>query len=179
MAGVIIFVNWLKASISTLFPSGVLTMDAWPISSGWNTKERRLMSKVSQSLQEKLKQHVNVLLYYENSIKLSITLWNEFKVKMKCVKRSWLNTIMEELESSEVVDSWADNNSPGQYDVKMWMGTHHYRHVALICLLHFIKCVTHVNVNCIKHMLKRQYITLIFVVLTLVSFTPAALWSEV
>lgn len=49
MAGVIIFVNWLKASMSTLFPSGALTMDAWPISSGCNHKwkEQRLKNSLS------------------------------------------------------------------------------------------------------------------------------------
>ena len=41
MAGVIIFVNWLKASISTLFPSGALVMDAWPKSSGWWDEEEK------------------------------------------------------------------------------------------------------------------------------------------
>lgn len=62
MAGVIIFVNWLKASISTLFPSGVLTMDAWPISSGWNNKEIRSVSGLSQSLNKKIKPRVKTIL---------------------------------------------------------------------------------------------------------------------
>ncbi len=41
MAGVIIFVNWLKASMSTLLPSGVLMMGAEPMSSGCNDRKGR------------------------------------------------------------------------------------------------------------------------------------------
>lgn len=41
IAGVIIFVNWLKASMSTLLPSGALTMGAEPMSSGWNERKGR------------------------------------------------------------------------------------------------------------------------------------------
>lgn len=38
MAGVIIFVNWLKASMSTLLPSDALRTGAWPMSSGCNER---------------------------------------------------------------------------------------------------------------------------------------------
>lgn len=42
MAGVIILVNWLKASISTLFSSAGFVMEPWPKSSGWKIKQNSL-----------------------------------------------------------------------------------------------------------------------------------------
>jgi hypothetical protein len=42
IAGVMIFVKWLKASKSTFPPSGVLTIGACPISSGCGEEARTI-----------------------------------------------------------------------------------------------------------------------------------------
>uniref|UniRef100_A0A4W3GLX5 Uncharacterized protein n=1 Tax=Callorhinchus milii TaxID=7868 RepID=A0A4W3GLX5_CALMI len=53
MAGVIILVNWLKASRSTLSPSGVVTSDDCPISSGCGWRLRLILPEQGSGERER------------------------------------------------------------------------------------------------------------------------------